>query len=367
MATYRVLFKPLEPYFLGNERSFGFDTGNIRYYAESKEVPSQSTILGTLRYLGLKHIKSDFDYSVEEKRANEKAVGRRSFSIENPPEEYGSIKGISPIFIYNQCKNDERKASIYMPMPKNHKNGEEFYSPWELSESFYETEEGEMRIPVFDVKKGVTDDFIDVESGRRISRDMIFGTDSRVGIKKTESGTKVGTDNSGFFKKDYKYLKQTKMNDYSFGVFVKTEEDIWKEDESRLAYIGQGKSLFQVHFQMISDSYENVLEHLQMKKIFKKGNVDLDHLIYFLSDSYVSNYKEKFKDLQNFSVIETVEYRGLSTNTDKMLSYNKRFKKDEALFRMISAGSIIYTDHKKDLFKMIRQSNLQAAGYNYCL
>ena len=67
MAIYKVLFKPLESYFLGNERSFGFDTGNIRYYAESKEIPSQSTILGTLRYLGLQHVKSDFDYSDKEK------------------------------------------------------------------------------------------------------------------------------------------------------------------------------------------------------------------------------------------------------------------------------------------------------------
>ena len=63
MAVYKVLFHPIEPYFLGNERSFGFDKGNIRYYAESKEMPSQSTILGTLRYLGLKHVKSDFDYT----------------------------------------------------------------------------------------------------------------------------------------------------------------------------------------------------------------------------------------------------------------------------------------------------------------
>lgn len=86
-----------------------------------------------------------------------------------------------------------------------------------------------------------------------------------------------------------------------------------------------------------------------------------------MSDSYVPDFNEKFKNLQNFSVIETVEYRGLRTNMGKKSFYHGRFKKDEALYRMISAGSVIYTDHKEDLLKIIRQPNLQAAGYNHCL
>lgn len=368
MTTYKVLFKPLEPYFLGNERSFGFDTGNIRYYAESKEIPSQSTILGTLRYLGLRHVKSDFDYSDKEKKENEQNVGKRSFSIEDPPSNYGYITEISPIFIHRQGTGEEEKASIYMPMPKNHRNDEEVYSPWELSETIYETTKGNLKLPIdFSVKKGVTNDFVDIEFGQRISRNMIFGTDSRVGIKKTDSGTAVGTDNSGFFKKDYKFLKQSKTHESSFGVYVKTEQDIWEDHVNKLAYIGQGKSLFQVKFEKIPGEVQNVAECFDMKKTFENAGIDLDQFLYFMSDSYVPDFNEKFKNLQNFSVIETVEYRGLRTKMGKKSSYHGRFKKDEALYRMISAGSVIYTDHKEDLLKIIRQPNLQAAGYNHCL
>ena len=153
MAVYKVLFHPIEPYFLGNERSFGFDKGNIRYYAESKEMPSQSTILGTLRYLGLKHVKSDFDYTQEEKEENNQLVGERSFSLEDPPERYGKILGIS----------------IYLPMPKNHDNEKLIYSPFQLSETAYETTEGCIKLPeTFDVKKGITQDFVDLDSGKKI-------------------------------------------------------------------------------------------------------------------------------------------------------------------------------------------------------
>lgn len=364
MAVYKVLFHPIEPYFLGNERSFGFDKGNIRYYAESKEMPSQSTILGTLRYLGLKHVKSDFDYTQEEKEENNQLVGERSFSLEDPPERYGKILGISPVFIHAQSKKEDKK-SIYLPMPKNHDNKGSIYSPLQLSETAYETTEGCIKLPeTFDVKKGITQDFVDLDSGKKILRDTLFGTDTRVGIKKAETGTAVGTDNSGFFKKGYKYLKQTKDQCFTFGCFVKTEAELWKQQKSMLAYIGQGKSMFQVTFLKVDGEENGLMQYLNMENVF--AQTDINKLVYFISDAYVPHFDEKFKGLQDFSVIETVEYRGLTTKDGKNISYRERFKKDEALFKMISAGSVIYTENKKELLKIIQHPGLQAAGFNYC-
>ena len=125
MATYLIKFKPIDPWFFGNEKSFAFpgstaESGyRVSYFARSETLPSQSAILGTLRYLMLPHKKAWKDYSEDEIKQNNDAVGKESFDIDykptesEPTQEFGCIKKISPVFI---MKNDE----ILIPLPLVH-------------------------------------------------------------------------------------------------------------------------------------------------------------------------------------------------------------------------------------------------------
>ena len=51
---YLITFTPMEPYFFGGERTFGFGKESDRkppYYIVSEKKPSQPTLFGTLRYI----------------------------------------------------------------------------------------------------------------------------------------------------------------------------------------------------------------------------------------------------------------------------------------------------------------------------
>ena len=56
MGKYLIKLKPLEPYFFGGERTFGFGNKTKQkqpYYIVSEYTPSQPTLFGTLRYIVL--------------------------------------------------------------------------------------------------------------------------------------------------------------------------------------------------------------------------------------------------------------------------------------------------------------------------
>ena len=103
-SIYKILFTPLEEYFFGDEGSFFSEIDEKQgYYLVSKDIPSQTTIFGIIRYLGLSHIKSDYKYTPKEYEANKTAIGCKGFNIEkaitenNSQKNFGKIKNISSI------------------------------------------------------------------------------------------------------------------------------------------------------------------------------------------------------------------------------------------------------------------------------
>ena len=68
MTRYLLRFTPLEPYFFGNERGLKYPGNKSQYqnlyFVRSENTPSQTTILGTLRFLVLQaNGRSANDYS----------------------------------------------------------------------------------------------------------------------------------------------------------------------------------------------------------------------------------------------------------------------------------------------------------------
>ena len=77
MSIYLVRYTPLEPYFFGNEKTFGYGSvKNKTYYVESSELPSQSGLFGTLRYCCISGSRKNYEIDPEE-------IGSESFNIQS--------------------------------------------------------------------------------------------------------------------------------------------------------------------------------------------------------------------------------------------------------------------------------------------
>ena len=80
---YLITFTPMEPYFFGGERTFGFGKESDRkppYYIVSEKKPSQPTLFGTLRYIILSQNNALFDQKGAAKAGE--LVGAESFSFQ---------------------------------------------------------------------------------------------------------------------------------------------------------------------------------------------------------------------------------------------------------------------------------------------
>ena len=115
--TYFVEIKPTGYYFFGNERTFNttkkdkYQDAVTNYFAQSNQIPQQTTVLGMLRYAFLA-INDELNAS---QSAKEKTIGNVGFNGEHT-ENYGFIQSISPLVIATQNK-DDNSFDFLLPAP----------------------------------------------------------------------------------------------------------------------------------------------------------------------------------------------------------------------------------------------------------
>ena len=107
----KIEFKPLEPYFFGNERSLQYKGVNQKvqmkaasYFAKSELIPLQSTLFGALRYLGIVEKRRDFKLTSED----EANIGKASFQLKKEGQSFGKIKRISSLYL------TDKKGDVYI-------------------------------------------------------------------------------------------------------------------------------------------------------------------------------------------------------------------------------------------------------------
>lgn len=340
--VYKVTFSPAEPYFFGNEKSFKYPGQKIggaysnSYFIRSEDMPSQSGILGTLRFLLLPHIKTDYSYSDDEKRENAEAVGEKSFNIDSEKiQKFGLIKKISPVFITDG-------KDTYIPAPLN-----------DNSEYNRNTDNKNAKkyIPLADFKQVKTSDGIklyaaDYNTKYGLTSGFLNLADNNIYFDLIESSTRVGinraADNDGFFKKEYKMLKKG----YSFAVYADIEKEMG--DSPVPVYMGQGKSPFSVKFEKSENNLEN-----EVKEAL--GKLNSQHkIIYCLSNAVVSKNP---CDNTLFAAYQSSDYRSFMTNFSKSVKKGK-------LHRLIKAGSIFITDKPNDWIQNHSNKNAEQIGFN---
>jgi len=327
LKTYLALLKPTEPYFFGNEKTFlypGSEAGGTpnRYFIRSEAVPSQSTVLGALRYLFLPVKKSDWNYSDAEKKQNEEAVGTSGFEPETE-HTYGKISKISPVFLKNE-------ASILVPTPLDHMVGNKTYKPFSQYKTVETSDGTQYYTEEYDTKEGIASGYLQLSDGAIVEENQIFKRVVRTGINRT-------AENKGFFKKEYAML----LEGYSFGVYVELEDDLVPADG--IVFLGQGKSAFAISFREEANCVaEDIKKYLQKDVAYCWGDL-------FVSASV---YQECY-----FSVTKTKTYRAYS-------KWNNRVTKASTLYKPVAAGSIFIPKDKEAFKKLAESTNASRIGYN---
>lgn len=330
MKTYLVTLTPQEPFFFGNEKTFLFEKeenqgqrGNS-YYIRSERTPLQSTLMGMMRYILMPYK----DHKHPEQNAP--VIGAESFKIDAENQSFGVIKKLSPLFVMNGGEK-------YVATPFDCMADCERYTPFSNYKTV-ETNSGKKLITDdFSAKKGIADSYVRLSDGELVQSNVIFGTETRVRNLKATSGK----NEKGFFKKEYVFLK----DNFCFAFYAELDDGaVIPAGGKTTAFLGQGKSLFNVTF-----TEQNNTLYTETAKLLTAG------MSYCLSDVFAD--AEVLHSCE-FAVVDTRDYRAYITNPDGSIT------KDPVLYKLIKAGSVFIISDKEKFDALTQKSNCQIAGYN---
>ena len=357
MKTYRVDFKPISPYFFGNEKTFPYTGQKIgqhlsnSYYIKSERMPSQTTVLGALRYLFLAHKNSNYTYSQTEFEENAARVGAESFDIaRTEAQDFGIIRQLSPIFLYR------KEDGILIPTPFDHntqsKTGK--YQPFEHYAAAETPDGTKLYTTDYDVKIGLTDSYMVLDTQALVPSDEIFSFKDRVGIA-------IDKTEKAFFKKKYVVLDQ----DYVFSVYLSLSDenavDALKQSSNGAVsvFMGQGKSAFLVSFTEEENTVNTKISTILHRNLPVSGEA-----FYFMSDTVLPSAGVLYKKTL-FSVIKTKDYRAFGiAYADSEHGKSGGFQKKDSLYKLIAAGSILITPSADDVLALVKNPNAEKIGLN---
>ena len=354
MSIYLVRFTPLEPYFFGNEKTFGYGTvKNKTYYVESSELPSQSGLFGTLRYCCISRPGKNYKIDPGE-------IGSESFNIRSScMQTFGKIHRMSPLFV-------GKGNDLYITVPADHKKGE-LYNPFsEYADSL--TERGSQRLPLdYKCKDGIQSGFMQITGEDRGRVYLNSGKDSIL-YRVERTGINTLKKEQGLFRKICYMLKPG----YSFAVLA----DIDKQVKGRIAYMGRDKSVFRVTFEPAENLFEIKSERYEdyfsaLSEMIRQCLIKTDvpgKIQIALSDLYIPDRIGALYDNCSFACVRTGNFRSFTTNysADR---FENRFRRGARLQTMIRGGSaFILKDGTDSLLSQWEQSvtfrNARQIGYN---
>lgn len=347
----QIQLTPVGHYFLGGERGFGYDKNLNRlqsdsYYISSLKVPSQTTLFGALRYiLGVKE---------EKLRENaENLIGDKSFNLTDTNEEFGIIKSISPLYLYNENTYYIRTPfdHVVASYEKETENGKEktkktdntVYTPFEYEEeeievvTFPSDKIGRKDYPSnFNAKDGVAKSYMSLTDKTIVGEDDIFESSVEVVSKKN----KESDSKDAFAKKEYMRLKK----EWSFVYFAEIDAKEVPEYNTTVV-LGKDTSAFSVS---VTEGSEP-----DLNDIFRDRGKEFH---YFQSPFYIRSDTNKLIENSTFSVLNGETIRCFMTKGSKLIpDYD-----NQSLIQLISAGSVIVTDDVSEL----ENKHAMIAGFN---
>ena len=386
MSVLKITLTPMEPYFLGGERNAFFEgTNNTKqserkpYFIRSETLPSQTTLFGITRFLGIRNPKENFALS----KADKDYIGPYSYQLLEDAGEFGKIDSISPLVLERQCENGQ--SLHYIPAPRNHitnKNPLQLYRSFESAE----TMDGERWVPTeYDAKEYEPSMFVCIENGEMIAAP--FQTQVRVGIQRRERkrAGNPGEEKGDFFKKEYVVMDR----DFSFVWYVHLKEDAFgpengisgfTQEGQRLVFVGQGKTGFSARWENEKDAFDDF--EGKLKRFFispvtvTDQNRETEHPVwyaYIASDLYYSGELKALRQNCVFALADTRDHRSFTTNENAKTA-QERYKKGLENIKLLKAGSVfLFKDEKqKEGFRKLLEASEhfahgKTAGFNHII
>ncbi len=328
MTTYRLTFTPTEPYFFGNEKTFRFADAKIAgqfdnpYFIRSELIPAQTTLFGAVRYLLLNDRIPAFTAYPENYKDR---IGESSFRLDaSEKQSFGIIHNISPLFLqYRKTESADTslpEEGIYVRTPLDHLEGQNAYTPFRRAPLTEEGKEPKREFAEnYDVKKGLTDSYMHISSGKIVESSEIFRSVTRIGISKKQS-------EDAFFKKEYRMLN----DGWSFGIYLTLNQPEGENlSVDSVVFLGQNKAAFRVEYQQ----EENQIKE-QVSTLLKPNTV------YCLGDTFAgSSIYPNF----TFAAVLTRDHRTYETRLDSRTG-KVRIGKGSTLYKLIRAGSVFWYD-----------------------
>jgi hypothetical protein len=354
----RVTLTPLEPYFFGTDRTFTYKEKNGRrsasYFMRSADTPSQTTLFGALRFLGIENPEKGFrlDKSLDVPR-----IGVQSFNLTDKPgsgtKPFGMIHKISPLYLADSDGKLHVKTPfdhrVRLPNPGEQPPSEEPYVAFnKYVQEEIKTDGGSRTPPVdYNAKAGLADSWLRLDD--KMICNAIFSSEERTGIDKNKR-------DEAFFKKEYKFTQN-----HSFVFFADVDEEF--RLYSSTVFLGHGKSAFAVKWEIEKKPHD---ADGGTNATFSFLEPDI---VYAQSDIYLA--EQPMKELYatcNFVATKTKTMRTFTTNYAQS-DHRKRYTVSPELIRLIAAGSIFKVKNRDAFWRIIKgdqdqYKHTKIAGFN---
>ena len=341
MSKYLITLTPTERFFFGGDITFSYSDQKSEYDSyiiRSNRFPQQTSLLGMLRFLILRNDKNAFDESKQEIKDRKQAsdlIGAKSFRI-GEHNDFGVIKSISPCFI--QLKDNGEWTNMDI-IPFDESLSVDYSQNTSVTLNGLAFEIPSME---YNPKEGIKRRFKYANSKYKNVED-IFEEDLRNGI---DRDIKTGkTEDAALFKQiSYRFKEECR---FAFEADVERVE--LKQYSGQVVSVGGDSSQFIIEIFDISNH--------EATKTTKGGSVVL------LSPSYIEDISSV-----RFAITETITFKCMKTETEKINSYNKKnevydYSKKVSLY---DAGSVFYCKEVDAFIKEIKKhSDFRQIGYNH--
>lgn len=328
---YKVTLSPLEFYHLGNEHSFR--RSKDTYFAESDQIPTQTTIFGMVRYYMLK-CANLLGFDEQNKVKREQLIGEKSFSYDDKNQDFGKLKKITSLQIVSQ---DGKK--VYIKRPYNLMRDEKGFVIKKEKYKTYELVNSEEQYHYNDFKGKFNSgggDYLelnlDSKNIKTVQEDL-FAKTIKPHVNKVERLKKGKKSDGAFFKVEMYQLKP----EFAFQFFLEVDDDVDLGNED-VVFLGSYKSAFTIRLEEIDNDKNVSLDFTaNIKEILEKNLSVTSPFYYALSDVCLTDM-----NAYKFSVNSKRQVRNLITAADA-----KCFNKPEDLRLLYGRGSVFYASNDK--------------------
>jgi len=308
---YLITLTPLEPFFFGGDITFGKwgDEQNSSYLVKSRHFPQQTALLGMLRkqmliqkgFLTTKRKGEWIDESF--KKEAKEFIGSTKFEF-NTPQEFGVLNSISSIFLMQDGKRFIKKVDIDSC---NYVDG---------------------LLKDYNPKEDIYDNFISIDSSKKLKTKDIFKPIEQVGNSKFDSESSL-----------YKKTSYSLKHNFKFAFYIDSEYEL----EDAFVMLGGEKSTFKMEVMQKDEK----LEYQD-----KKGYLTL------LSDAYIDI---AIKENSKFAITSEISFNYLQNEFN---GKKRGFKKSPVTRYLYEKGSI-FIEPSDELIKSLNNANLQKVGFNH--